>query len=281
MVSTRRLPGRVHRLSELADIAGSAPVEALGRRQRIFIWCCVVAVTLVAWAYLALLAYQMPAYDATALAETAMAVATPWGPADFFFIFVMWVIMMAGMMAGSATPAMLLFAGMHAKSGASRMPMVVLSFALGYALAWILFSAAATIVQWMLHGAGIFSPAMTISNLHVAGAILCAAGAYQFTRVKTSCLSHCRSPVGFFMTNWRDGMTGALQMGLRHGAHCMGCCWMLMVVLFAVGVMNLLWVAVLTLVVLLEKTGRAGVLVARAAGAAMIVVGIVFLIGGV
>ena len=275
------MPGRVRRLSELPDFAGSAPVEALGRRQRIFIWGCVVAVTLVAWAYLALLAYQMPEYDATNLAEMAISMATPWGPADFFFVFVMWVIMMAGMMAGSATPAMLLFAGMHAKSGASRMPMVVLSFGLGYALAWIAFSAAAAIVQWMLHSAGIFSPAMTISNLHVAGVILCAAGAYQFTPVKASCLRHCRSPVGFFMTNWRDGITGALQMGMRHGAHCMGCCWMLMLVLFAVGVMNLLWVALLTLVVLLEKTGRAGVLVARVAGTAMIILGIVFLVGGV
>ena len=104
------------------------------------------------------------------------------------------------------------------------------------------------------------------SSPHLAGAILVAAGAYQLTPLKGACLTHCRSPLGFLMTNWRDGTLGALRMGVRHGAYCLGCCWALMCVLFVVGVMNLVWVAALTAFVLLEKVGPAGAIVARVAG---------------
>jgi predicted metal-binding membrane protein len=114
------------------------------------------------------------------------------------------------------------------------------------------------------------SPMMAASSPRVGGAILLAAGVYQLTPFKRACLTHCRSPLGFLMTHWRGGTRGALLMGLRHGAYCLGCCWALMGVLFAVGVMNLLWVAALTVFVLVEKSGPAGIVIARAAGAAMI-----------
>ena len=116
---------------------------------------------------------------------------------------------------------------------------------------------------------------MAASSPRLGGAILIAAGAYQLTPWKGKCLSHCRSPLGFLMTNWRDGKLGAFQMGIHHGAFCLGCCWALMCVLFVVGVMNLVWVAALTGFVLIEKTGPAGVIIARAAGAAMVLLGIV------
>lgn len=218
-------------------------------------------------------------HDTTMLSEVGTPMTPPWTSADFFFTFAMWVVMMAGMMAGSAAPAMLLFAGMHAQSSARRMPPIVLTFALGYALVWIGFSALATLAQWLLHNAALLSPEMAASSTRAGGAILCAAGVYQFTPLKGTCLRHCRSPLGFFMTNWRDGTAGALHMGVRHGVYCLGCCWALMLVLFAVGVMNLVWVAALTLLVLLEKVGPAGAVVARVAGAAMVIAGILLLVG--
>src|SRR4029077_19177352 len=115
------------------------------------------------------------------------------------------------------------------------------------------------------------------SSPRLAGAILIAAGAYQLTPSKGTCFTHCRSPLGFLMTRWRDGKLGAVWMGVRHGAYCLGCCWALMCVLFVVGVMNLVWVALLTAFVLVEKIGPAGVIVARVAGVAMVAFGIVLI----
>jgi predicted metal-binding membrane protein len=108
----------------------------------------------------------------------------------------------------------------------------------------------------------------------LGGVILIAAGAYQLTPWKGACLAHCRSPLGFLMTHWRNGATGALQMGSRHGVFCLGCCWALMCVLFVVGVMNLVWVAALAALVLIEKTGPRGTVVARVAGVAMVIAGL-------
>jgi predicted metal-binding membrane protein len=132
----------------------------------------------------------------------------------------------------------------------------------------------AALAQWGLHRAALLSPAMASSSGRLTGAILIAAGAYQLTPWKSRCLTHCRSPLGFLMANWRDGIAGAFRMGFQHGAYCLGCCWALMCVLFAVGVMNLLWVAALTGFVLIEKVGRSGAMVARLAGAAMVIIGI-------
>ena len=236
---------------------------------------------MVAWAYLFHLHHQMPAGVAhdSAMAGMTAPTAIPWTSADVLFTFAMWVVMMAGMMVGPAAPALLLFAGMHAQSRSGRMPVIVLMFALGYALVWVGFSIVAALAQWTLHDAALLSPAMAASSALAGGAILCAAGLYQFTPLKTACLAHCRSPLGFFMTNWRDGATGALRMGLRHGTYCLGCCWALMGVLFVVGVMNLVWVAGLTLLVLWEKVGPAGALVARVAGGVMLIAGLLLLFG--
>jgi predicted metal-binding membrane protein len=144
-------------------------------------------------------------------------------------------------------------------------------------LVWAGFSAVAAVAQWALHETAMLSAAMSASSPYVAGAILVAAGVYQLTPWKGACLQHCRSPLGFLMSNWRDGNLGALRMGFAHGAYCLGCCWALMCVLFVVGVMNLLWVAALTVFVLFEKVGPAGVIVSRTAGVAMIVLGLAVL----
>jgi predicted metal-binding membrane protein len=167
--------------------------------------------------------------------------------------------------------------------GAARrgrgVPLGVFLFGLGYILVWTGFSACAALAQWALREAAMLTPMMAASSPRLAGAILIGAGAYQLTPLKGACLTHCRSPLGFLVTEWRDGNTGALKMGLRHGAYCLGCCWALMGVLFVVGVMNLVWVAALTAFVLVEKIGPAGTVVARIAGATMILFGMLLVTG--
>src|SRR6266851_7997579 len=159
------------------------------------------------------------------------------------------------------------------------MPPAVMMFGLGYTIVWVAFSAGAALAQWTLHRTAMLTPAMAASNGRLAGGILIAAGVYQLTPVKGACLTHCRSPLGFLITSWREGALGALQMGLRHGVHCLGCCWLLMGLLFVVGVMNLVWVAALTVFVFAEKIGPFGLIVARVAGAIMIVFGILVVAG--
>ena len=111
----------------------------------------------------------------------------------------------------------------------------------------------------------------------IAGAILIGAGAYQLSPLKGACLKRCQSPIGFLLTNWREGTSGALELGLRHGLYCLGCCWALMFVLFVVGVMNLVWVAALTAFVLVEKFGPWGKWISRAGGVSLIAAGLLFL----
>lgn len=213
------------------------------------------------------------AYD-TMMANMGMATDVPWTAADVVFTFAMWAVMMVGMMAGTAAPVLLLFAVTRAGLGKGGVRLAVLMFGLGYVAVWIGFSAGAALAQWSLRQTAMLSPAMKASSPYLAGTILIAAGAYQWTPWKGACLTQCRSPLGFLMTNWRDGQLGALRMGVHHGTYCLGCCWALMCVLFVVGVMNLVWVAALTGLVLLEKIGPAGAIVARVAGAALVIAGI-------
>lgn len=245
------------------------------------IFACVAAVVALSWACLFYLDHRMSsaAQQDNMMMQMGMSMAARWTAADVLFTFAMWVVMMVGMMAGSALPVLLLFAGAHARRGGRRTPLIVLMFASGYVVVWVGFSASATLAQWALHHAALLSAQLAASSPRVGGAILCAAGLYQLTPAKRACLAHCRSPLGFLISHWRDGTAGALRMGMRHGAYCVGCCWALMGVLFVVGVMNLAWVAALALFVLLEKTGPAGTAVARVAGAAMIVVGVVLVTG--
>ena len=267
MDSTRRFPG---------GVLSRSTVAGLPSRDRILISTCVLLITAMAWGYLIYLDREMSAsmeYDQK-MAAMGMAMHQPWSAADALFTFAMWVVMMVGMMAGTVIPMLLLFARGHASRGEQHAWLNVPIFGLGYFTAWVGFSVFATAAQWALHQAAMLSPAMRTSSQRVAGGILLAAGVYQLTPWKGRCLTHCRSPLGFLMANWRDGKLGALRMGVRHGAYCLGCCWALMGVLFVVGVMNLAWVAVLTVFVLLEKIGPAGAFLARAGGAVITAWGI-------
>jgi predicted metal-binding membrane protein len=138
---------------------------------------------------------------------------------------------------------------------------------------WTAFSALATLAEWGLHQAALLSTTMTATSPALDGGLLIAAGIFQWTPFKRACLKGCRSPLSFLMSEWREGGGGAFLMGLRHGAYCVGCCWFLMALLFVAGVMNLLWVAVIALLVMAEKFLPKGELLARVLGIALVIAG--------
>jgi predicted metal-binding membrane protein len=139
-------------------------------------------------------------------------------------------------------------------------------FLAGYVASWTGFSFVATLAQWGLHNLELISPMMVGASPVLGSLVLTSAGIYQWTPFKYACLKHCRAPLQFLLSCWHDGNVGAFPMGMRHGAYCLGCCWLLMAVLFAVGVMNLAWITALSVFVLLEKVIPRGLLVARTAG---------------
>jgi predicted metal-binding membrane protein len=245
------------------------------RRERFIIAGCVVGVATVAWAYLVRLDRQMSSMPTMAAGMASMGAmdSTPWSGAQWWLTFVMWTVMMIGMMSPSAMPALVLYAQTQSRRPhRGAMPVTVAAFGLSYLSLWVAFSVVAATAHWIAREAALMSPAMRLVSPRPAGGVLLLAGLYQFTPLKGKCLTQCQSPLGFLMSRWRDGVAGAVGMGVRHGLYCLGCCWALMAVLFSVGVMNLAWVAALTVFVLIEKRLR-GALVSRVAGAAMIFLG--------
>jgi len=203
----------------------------------------------------------------------AMPQTHPWGPLDLLLMFTMWAVMMVAMMVPTAGPMVLLFATFNRKRREQDRPFASTSvFLLGYLAIWIAFSVIAALAQWSLHRAALLSPMMVSTSPVLGGSLLIAAGIFQWTPLKNTCLTHCRSPLDFFSSHWREGTGGALSMGLRHGAYCVGCCWVLMALLFVAGVMNLLWIAILSAFVLVEKTipARTNKWVGRIAGLLLI-----------
>jgi len=168
--------------------------------------------------------------------------------------FLMWTIMMMGMMVPSAAPMILVFATINRRRSETGGAAVATGiFVAGYLVAWTAFSALATAGQWGLERAAAVSPDMLRATPFVGGLLLIVAGIYQATPLKRACLARCQSPLGFVLNEWREGAAGAFVMGLRHGAFCVGCCWLLMALLFVAGVMNLFWVATIAACVLAEK----------------------------
>jgi len=262
--------------------ASSVGFQVVPRRDQILIATCILLICAVAWAYLVHLSGPASPIHAppNAMAGMGLSMDVARGVAGVLLTFTMWAVMMVGMMGPSAAPILLLFATSQARRGAGTVPTLTLLFGAGYLSIWMGFSAGATLVHWVLHQAMLLSPTMAVASRGVAGALFIGAGVYQLTPVKHGCLQHCQSPVGFLMSHWRAGPRGAFQMGLRHGVYCLGCCWALMALLFAVGVMNLLAVALLTVFILAERAGRGGTIVARVGGVAMIGVGLFFVTAG-
>lgn len=257
-------------------------LEAVLRRDRAVVLAGLAALTLAAWAYLVHNAAKMTAAGAMEM-EMAPGMAMPqmrsWGAVELLLLFVMWAVMMVAMMVPSATPLVLMFARADRRKGGGRAVGSAAILLFGYLLAWTGFSALAALAQSGLHAAALLSPMMSSTSPVLGGLLLVAAGVFQFTPLKRSCLTHCRSPLGFLASEWRGGRWGTLVMGLKHGAYCVGCCWVLMGLLLVAGVMNLLWVAAIAAFVLVEKAAPGGQMLARVAGAALIVAGIAMLVG--
>lgn len=252
----------------------SNSLETVLKRDRNVVIGALFGLAALAWAYMLYLAQQMR--DMEVMVDMTMPQTKTWGTAEVVVMFAMWVVMMAAMMLPSASPTMLMFARLNRRRQERQGPFVPTAFfLLGYLLVWTGFSAAATLGQWGLHSATLLSPMMVATSPLLGGTLLAAAGMYQWSRLKQACLLHCRSPLHFFIVNWKNGKVGALRMGLRHGSYCVGCCWILMALLFVAGVMNLLWVAVIALFVLAEKILPRGELISRGAGAVLVVAGIV------
>ncbi|UUZ73333.1 DUF2182 domain-containing protein [Polaromonas sp. P1(28)-8] len=242
-----------------------ATLEAVLRRDRLVVVTALTAVIALSWAYLLVGAGM--GMSEWGMAGMAMMTRAVWTPGYAVLMFFMWWVMMVAMMLPGVAPMILLFATVNRKQRDTGHPYVATSiFAFGYLAAWVGFSLVAVILQWGFELTGILSPmlvatnATNATNATLGGFLLLAAGVYQLTPIKHACLRHCRSPLGFLSTHWRQGARGALRMGLLHGAFCVGCCWVLMGLMFFGGVMNLYWIAGLALFVLCEKTVPAGAL---------------------
>jgi predicted metal-binding membrane protein len=153
-------------------------------------------------------------------------------------------------------------------------------FVSGYLVVWAVFSVAATLAQWGLDEAALLSPAMVTTSPYLGAGLLAAAGIYQMTPWKNACVSHCRGPFAFLQQHWRTGRFGAFVMGMQHGAFCLGCCWVLMALLFVGGVMNLVWIGAITGFVLVEKLLPPGKIAERITGAAMVLAAAAFMLRG-
>ncbi|HKY96016.1 MAG TPA: DUF2182 domain-containing protein [Kiloniellales bacterium] len=254
-----------------------ALLESALRRDRLIVLSALAFVLLLAWGWLLLGAgMEMSALEMTRMAGMDGWLMQPalWSPAYAALMFAMWCTMMLAMMLPSAAPMLLLFARVNRRDRDAGPPLVPTAvFALGYLLVWAGFSFVAVALQWSLEEARLLSPMLETTDRWLGAAILCAAGLWQLTPLKTRCLGKCRSPLSFLMSRWRPGRGGALRMGLEHGLWCLGCCWFLMALLFLGGVMNLFWIAGLALYVLLEKTLPYGHWLGRAVGVALLAAG--------
>jgi predicted metal-binding membrane protein len=248
----------------------SPPVALLILRQRVLLLGGLLAVTATSWAYLYRMEQEMgPECHVVGPSMAGASMGATW-------ILTMWVVMMVAMMVPTTAHTTLFYARfLRGRDAAASLAPPVALFLLGYLAAWTAFSAFATALQLGLERAAFMSPmAMKVESPIAAGVALVVAGAFQWSPWKYSCLRSCRSPLGFFMTGWRDGRWGAFRMGLHHGLYCLGCCWALMLLLFVLGTMNMLWIAALTAIVLLEKIAPRGDLIARATGVAFVAAGV-------
>ncbi len=269
------------RASQLFDgnvtpaVPGTKALPALPLRDKLFVICLTAGIVALAWAYLVIEADRMEGTDMTAMVSLHGRDA-----AGLVLLFLMWAIMMLAMMLPSAMPMILLQAAVMRKvKNGQRFAATISAFVLGYVVVWTLFSIAATVLQAYLEHLALLSPMMVSKSPQLGGLILVAAGIYQITPVKDVCLKHCQTPIAFVAAHWRPGVVGAFQMGLHHGFFCVGCCWVLMALLFVGGVMNLLWIAAISIFVLLEKIAGVGTKIWRAAsGLCLMLAGSYFLI---
>jgi predicted metal-binding membrane protein len=255
----------------MADSALAAAV----RRDRWIVVCALLVITALALGYTFWLA---TGFDMSGMMSPEY---RPWSAGYFTFMLVMWVVMMIGMMTPSVAPMILLYAAMARKDASPHSFAPPGWFFAGYLLAWIGFAAAATLLQWLLEWGAVVAPMMAGTGPTLGGMALVAAGIYQWLPLKQSCLASCRAPLSFVQRHggFQSGAMGSLRLGALHGFYCIGCCWALMALLFAFGVMNLGWIAALMIVVLLEKLLPWPRAVARVSGVAAVAAGLALIAG--
>jgi predicted metal-binding membrane protein len=238
-------------------------LESALQRDRTPALVLLVLVPVVSWLWIVVMARDM--YGSMTGASAWM-MALDWDTPHLVLLWAMWAVMMTGMMLPSAAPLVLLYGVVARRSAPDAAGLRIYALAAGYLVVWALFSLAATALQRALAALLLLSPMMEVTSARAAAALLLVAGLYQLTPIKHACLRTCQSPLGFLMGRWRNGSAGAFRMGLEHGAYCVGCCWALMLLLFAGGVMNLIVIAALTAFVAFEKLTRVGAAGTRVAG---------------
>ena len=265
--------------------ANPLPPSALERvlaRDRRLIALALAALVVLAWAYLLALSRQMGDASMSAAASMPGMPEMPGMPGmsaageaaslrSFALAALMWWTMMVGMMVPSAAPMILLFGTVQRRQLAAESPKLrVALFTAGYLAVWAAFSVLAAGAQIALTKLALLAPMDLTVTTRVGAVLVALAGVYQLTPLKNVCLRRCRSPAEFLSSHWRPGNAGALRMGIEHGLYCVGCCWVLMGLLFVVGVMNLLWVAAIAAFVLIEKLVPYGETSAKVAGAVLL-----------
>lgn len=278
------------------------PLEAALRRDRTIVLVALIIIAVLAWAYVLYLASQMgmttdgapsTADDMSGMSAMDMSgmdmpapVAPdirPWAAMDVGFIFVMWTVMMVAMMTPSVAPMVLLYARVGQKARDDGKPFAPSGwFFAGYVLVWVCFSVLATVAQWSLTKLSVLTPMMATANATIGALVLIVAGLYQWSPLKDVCLRECQSPIAFLSSHggFRSDPTGALILGTKHGAYCLGCCWALMALLFVGGVMNMAWIGGLAILIFLEKTLPFGRWVSRVSGVVIALVGVWLLVKG-
>jgi predicted metal-binding membrane protein len=262
-----------------------AVLEVVLRRDRALVAAALLVIVALAWTYVLWLAadmdmggMDMPDFRMVPAGAGLMVPSTaPWHAIEFVFVFAMWAVMMVGMMTPSAAPMILIYARVARQAALERKPFAATSwFAGGYLLAWGGFAFVATLAQWAVERLGWLMPSMAGASGVFSGLVLIAAGLYQWTPLKYACLRQCQAPLQFIQQHggFRAGATSSLALGARHGAYCVGCCWVLMTLLFVGGVMNVLWIAVITILVLVEKLVPTGHVISRILGAGFLVAGV-------
>ena len=229
-----------------------------------------IVLPLACWAWIVPMARDM--YGAMT-GPSAWMMTPVWDTPHSLLLLAMWIAMMAGMMLPSAAPVLLLYAGaVRHRDGRAAAARAVYGMTAGYLTVWSAFSLGATLLQRGLASWLLLSPMMVLTSARIAGAVLILAGAYQLTPLKSRCLAWCSAPVDFLTRRWRRDR-GGFRLGFEHGVLCVGCCWALMLLLFAGGVMNVAVIGLVTGLVLVEKVARPGRRWILCSGAALVLLG--------
>jgi predicted metal-binding membrane protein len=256
----------------------SGKLAGLSLLERLWVVGGLLVVTGLSWVYTVRMARSMggagvatvTGHCGQQLHSAAMPQLAGWSAAELWMTFVMWGVMMTGMMLPTAIPMVLAFARINRNNAGRGAFVPVGAFTAGYLAAWALFSSGATLVQWGLLQASLLSPLTLASGHTMGGLLLLSAGIFQWSPWKDACMKKCRNPLSFLLTHWQPGRLGALRLGGRFGLYCIGCCWLLMLLCFGLGVMNLVWMGVVTLFMLVEKAAPFGMWLSRAAGVLLV-----------